>query len=413
MSMQPLIVLAVKLLWLCFYREFTAIVTVDLLSFYPNMSKIYFHKHAKKWSIDIASNGKKKTHYLSNSKKVAQTESYKLLLQNKKVSTNVSHPSNLKFQSLGNKFLMSDYMQHDIHPTSYKDYQHVLKTFFSVFGDIACTDITVDLIDIYKRFLLVEKSQGTVRGNRDGVSISRAKKHIMYLKRVINWAHERKIFSSTDFSFPAIKWDAMPSRIPVFLSEDEIRQLLNYRDCIPKYTNARSINTILQTLLIVEFMLLSGRRIQEVLKLKKQDVNFSTGLYQAKGHKTEKVDPTPKIYPLKSRLTEIIVNLTKDSGDNDFVFRDPNNKQLTPSVIGKRFKKITKNLKIKNVALKELRHSFATHMLMSGVDIKTLQELLGHASLASTEVYTHVTKAHLKRAINNPGYEKIMSLKSA
>lgn len=375
------------------------------------MPNIYKHKATGKYAIDVKIKGKpKKTFYLNADKKTAKDMAIKVLYEHG-VDGSLPHhkPDTLAFKYLADQFLKSDFMQHDIHPQSLKDYKHCLTLFCIRYPGKKCSEIDVDIITKHKRYLLKHKYQGKVL-NKHGVSLSRAKKHIMYIQRVFNWALENGIFKSSEFSFPRLKKEAPPKKLPKFLKEKDIKRLLSYPECIPPGTTERARQNILQTIQIAEFVLASGRRIQEVLKLRKKDINFSTGLYQAIGHKTEKNDPNPKVYPLKKRINNIIKPLISNASDDDYVFRDKDGNRLKTSNVGQALRRILERLGIKGIAFRELRHSFGTYMLMKGVDLKTLSELMGHATTATTEVYVHLTKEHLKKAINNPEYDKILDV---
>lgn len=369
----------------------------------PNM---YFHKASGQYAVCIA----RKTHYLGKDKAAAQAKYHQLM-----VDSNVSKQSKKKstpmpYRHLCNLFLDDDYMQHEISRFSYNDYRNTLNLFCSMFPGIKTNEIDLTVINKFKRFLLTQKDQGPIK-KKKGVSLKRAKKHIMYVKRVINWALESETLTPSAVSFPKLRREILPrKKLPVFLSRDEITRLLSYEDNIPKFCSHKARANIIRTLMVARFILCSGRRIQEVVNLKKKHFNFNTKpkTYQLIGHKTEKSDPKAKVPVLSHEAYKIIKPITDKLQDNDYVFHDENGNQLKITALSQCFKKILKKLNIKNVAFKELRHSFATHMLMCGATLKEVQEFLGHSSVKTTEIYTHVTKEHLEKAINNPEYNKIL-----
>ncbi len=373
------------------------------------MPKMYFHASSKQYAVCITTNGTQKTHYLGKDKHGAEEKYHKLMLGlTGNPSSKKSTP--IPFRRLCELFLDDDYMQHEISRFSYNDYLRTLILFCKMFPNIKTNEIDLEVISKFKRFLLTKKNQGSVK-KKNGVSLKRAKKNIMYVKRVINWALESETLLPTAVSFPKLRREIVPhNKLPVFLSRDEITALLSYKDNIPKYCNKKAKANILRTLEIARFILCSGRRIQEVVNLKKKHFNFNTKpmSYHLVGHKTEKSDPKAKVPVLSDMAYKMIKPITDILEDNDYVFHDGNGKQLKITAVAQCFKKILKNIGIKNVAFKELRHSFATHMLMCGVGLKELQELLGHASSKTTEVYIHVTMEHLATAINNPEYSKML-----
>lgn len=369
------------------------------------MPKIYKHKRAKQYAVEI----KRVTYYLGKNKTEAEIKYHQLMLANLPHKSIKEKSKPMFYRRLCELFLKDDYMQYEISRFSHDDYVRTLSLFCKMFPNIKTNEIDLTVINKFKRFLLTKKDQGSVK-KKTGVSLKRAKKNIMYVKRVINWALETETLHPSAVSFPKLRREILPrNKLPVFLSKDEINRLLSYEDNIPKSCNKKARANILRTLEVARFILCTGRRIQEVVKLKKRHFNFNTKpkSYHVIGHKTEKSDPKAKVYILGKKAYKIIKPITDKIEVGDYIFRDDAGKQLKISALSQCFKKILGSLGIKNVAFKELRHSFATHMLMSGVSLKDVQELLGHASVKTTEIYIHVTMKHLEGAIDNPEFDKL------
>jgi site-specific recombinase XerD len=370
------------------------------------MPKIYFHGASKQYVVCIS----RKTHYLGKDKKEADANYHQLMLASSKDSPSKQKSTPMPYRQLCDLFLDDDYMQHEISRFSYNDYYRTLILFCNMFPEIKTNELDATVINKFKRFLLTKKDQGPVK-KKKGVSLKRAKKNIMYVKRVINWALESETLYPSAVSFPKLRREILPrNKLPVFLSKDEITHLLSYEHNIPKFCNHKAKANILRTLKVARFILCSGRRIQEVVKLKKNHFNFNTKpmSYQLIGHKTEKSDPKAKVPVLSREAYKIIKPITDKIEDDDYIFQDDNGNQLKITALAQCFSKILKNLDIKHVAFKELRHSFATHMLMCGATLTEVQEFLGHASVKTTETYIHVTNEHLEEAINNPEYNKLL-----
>lgn len=366
------------------------------------MPKIFFHKHAKQYTVCI----NRVTHYLGKDENDAKTKYHQLMLEFQKDNHSRKSPAPMRFSKLCDLFLDDDYMQYEINRFSYQDYVRTLSLFCKMFPDLKSNEIDRIVINKFNRFLLTKKDQGQVK-NKRGVSPKRAKKHIMYIKRVLNWALENDVLRPSDFTFPKLKREVYPRKVPVFLSKDEINALMSYEKNISKFCNKKAHKNTIQTLSIIKFILSTGRRIQEVINLKKKDFDFEMNVYHVTKHKTEKADPRPKVFVLSKRAKEIIKPLADNINDKDYVFSNEDGSKLKTSALGQRLKRILKNLGIKHIAFKELRHSFATHMLMCGANLKEIQELLGHTSIKSTEVYAHVTNDYLKKAIENPLYNEM------
>lgn len=359
----------------------------------------------------IGDNGKRKPKYLhtrcsknsATDRKIAQREAINFLAER----NNSNKPNtDLLFEVLIDKFLESDYMKHDIHPHSYKVYKHCLVYFVSRHENIKCSEIDFNLLTEHKRHLLTEKYQGKVI-NKRGLSIKTAKKHIMYINRVFRWAKKTKLY--TDYTFPELDWDAAVNKDPVFLDESEVARLLSYRRNPPHINPKTNEEKRNQTFEIAHFILATGRRLPEALNLKVEHCNFQRWEYTIVKHKTTRTDPKPKVFCFNETSYNIAKRLSLLSRPGDYVFRDEYGKQLKTSVIGKRLKKELSRLGIKNVAFKELRHTCATHLYLSGEDIRAIQEHLGHRSIKTTEIYTHITKDRMRKSISNPNFEKMLN----
>lgn len=177
-----------------------------------------------------------------------------------------------------------------------------------------------------------------------------------------------------------------PKRIPEVLTKDETIAILN-RISNPKHR------------LLIETIYGCGLRVSEAAKLKKQDIRFEEGilyLRQAKGRK-DRVVMLPKAiaYRLKSYIDA-------RSDNNPYVFDSARGGHITIRTIQCILKSAVKKARItKNVHVHTLRHSYATHLLENGTDIRVIQRLLGHNDVRTTEIYTHISNAFIK-TVNSP-----------
>jgi len=179
-----------------------------------------------------------------------------------------------------------------------------------------------------------------------------------------------------------IKRPKRERKIPAVLTKDEVIRLIN---ALP---NKKSK-------LMISLIYACGFRISELLNLKVNDLNFEemTGyVRQAKGKK-DRVFNIPK-FLLKSLKKQV---LNQQESNQEYLFTGPNGK-LTDRNLQKIVRIATKKAGIeKEVHPHTLRHSFATHLLENGVDIRKIQELLGHADLSTTQIYTHISTEELKK----------------
>ena len=163
------------------------------------------------------------------------------------------------------------------------------------------------------------------------------------------------------------------SRLPVVLSKKEIESMI----ISTKNLNHR---------LIIQVLYSSGLRVSEVCNLKWEDVDFKRNLIhikQGKGNKDRMVMLSPKV---KKGLKSL--DLSKDG----FVFKTLRGGKYSIRSVQEIVQKAAVKSGLKKVNPHMLRHSFATHLLESGIDIRYIQKLLGHSKLETTSIYTHVAK---------------------
>ena len=174
-------------------------------------------------------------------------------------------------------------------------------------------------------------------------------------------------------------------RLPVILSRDEINRLIN----LIKNNKYR---------LMVSIAYGAGLRVSEVIDLKIKDVNLdelTIHIKQAKGQKD-------RITIIPEKLKQDISSLVNLRDKDDYVFASERGGKLTARTAQIIFEKALAGAGIqKEATFHSLRHSFATHLLENGVDVRYVQELLGHANIRTTQIYTHVTNPAI-RNIKSP-----------
>ncbi len=149
---------------------------------------------------------------------------------------------------------------------------------------------------------------------------------------------------------------------------------------------------------LLELIYGSGLRVSELLDLKISDIHLLEGYVRVlgKGNKEREVPlgemsiQALRLYLTKSRNQLTISNI-------DYLFLNQDGKRLSRQGFFKILRKIARTAGIeRDVSPHTLRHSFATHLLEAGVDLRTLQELLGHEDIQTTQIYTHISQKHLK-----------------
>lgn len=192
-----------------------------------------------------------------------------------------------------------------------------------------------------------------------------------------------KIDSSVVDCIPAPK---VNRKLPMVLREDQVVKLL-------KITEALSTRDSL----IFELMYFTGMRVSEVVNLEWNDVLFSQELLSIRNSKGGKNRLIPLMNPLKDKLLKY-ENLDRKGA----VFKNNRGTKLSVRFVQKLFKAKIKDSGLNIKATPHtMRHSFATHLLMNGANLRAIQELLGHSSLSTTQRYTQLdAKALLKEYVN-------------
>lgn len=183
--------------------------------------------------------------------------------------------------------------------------------------------------------------------------------------------------------------------LPKTLSIEEIDKLLDIKLNNPfSYRNKA----------MLELMYSSGLRVSELVNVKIHDIDTSNCIIRimGKGAK-ERIVPLGDyaINYIELYLKEYREKLTKKEL-NDYLFLNNHGKKMTRQGFFKILKQIAKEKNIKTeFSPHTLRHSFATHLLNGGADLRSIQEMLGHESISTTQIYTHVSKEKLKENYNN------------
>lgn len=183
----------------------------------------------------------------------------------------------------------------------------------------------------------------------------------------------------------------LEKKIPSFLDSEEVNRIL-------KAPNLRDVHGI-RDRAILEVMYASGLRVTEAATLKLSDINADVGFVKCKGKGSkERIVPLGRVALdfLQKYLNEARPKLLNKKVSIT-LFLAQGGRPLSRQSIWKMIKKAVKDAGIKKrVSPHTLRHSFATHLLERGADLRSVQEMLGHASIITTQVYTHVNKTRLK-----------------
>ena len=174
-------------------------------------------------------------------------------------------------------------------------------------------------------------------------------------------------------------------RLPVFIEEDQIESLLNEVQFDEGFVGQRNK-------LIIELFYVTGIRLSELINIKISDVDFNNQSIKVLGKRNKE-----RIIPLSFNIVNDLNLFIQNNNKNKYLFTNLKGEKLYNKLV---YRLVNKYIgKISSVNKKSphiLRHTFATHMLNNGADINAIKELLGHANLSATQVYTHNTIEKLK-----------------
>lgn len=185
----------------------------------------------------------------------------------------------------------------------------------------------------------------------------------------------------------AIRTPRLEKFLPDVLTVSEIEGIIT-RISGKKPRDARN-------LAIIELLYGGGLRISELINLRVRDVNLKIGFVKCLGKRGRE-----RIVPVGKKALDAVKNYisARVFSDNDFLFLNPSGAKFSRTGIWKIIKKLCLNAGLTHcITPHTFRHSFATHILQNGADIRVVQELLGHASITTTQIYTHITQKELKR----------------
>lgn len=178
--------------------------------------------------------------------------------------------------------------------------------------------------------------------------------------------------------------------LPKFLNQTDVEELLSAPDV--------STETGLRDKAILELMYASGLRVSEVVDLQMSNIDLDAGILtcKGKGSKTRRV-PVGKsaVEWLKCYL---IARRKKENIEVQNIFVGSKGNPITRQIIFSFIKEYAGKIGLEDVSPHTLRHSFATHLIQNRADIRSVQQMLGHADISTTQIYTHITDTHLRKS---------------
>lgn len=286
-------------------------------------------------------------------------------------------------------------------------YKKDLEELFDFLKDIKIEEITTKDLKKYLEFLY-----------KNGVATSTMARHISAIKQFFNFLQLENIITENPASL--LDHPKIQAHIPEILTEKEIEKLL---DTAKKDKS----NYGIQLYTMLELLYATGLRISELVEMKISDIQKkyrNDGLYtiddfliiNGKGNKERliPINKTAKDALIKYiNLRESLLNgkksewlwttmatFSKDKKDTKVIFKKDNHIARQIFALNLKQLAIESNINPEKVHPHILRHSFASHILQRGADLRVVQELLGHSDISTTQIYTHIADEKLKKIVN-------------
>ena len=267
------------------------------------------------------------------------------------------------------------------------NYSHYLTRLVDFAGDVTIDEVTPDLIRKWRLWL---NDLGSDRSDELGKATQNY--HLIALRNFLKYCHKRDIAA---MSADQIELAKVARTKVTFLDKDELERLL-------EQPNTQEIAG-LRDRAILELLYSSGLRVSELVSLDTAHINLKRREFTVRG-KGQKDRPV-FISQQAADWVQLYIDTREDAlpalfisyGGKAATNTTGNYRRLTPRSIQRMVARYALLAGItKHVSPHSLRHSFATDLLMNGADIRSVQAMLGHSNIATTQIYTHVTDPHLK-----------------
>ena len=207
-------------------------------------------------------------------------------------------------------------------------------------------------------------------------------RRISTLRTFYNYLVDENIIENNVFH--NVKNPKLEKKLPNYLNYNEMEELLESIDI--------STTEGLEKRLLIEMFYSTGCRVSEMINVKISDIDFTNKTIRIMGKGSKE-----RIVYFGDYASKYLDNYLSKVKCDKYLFTNKKGEKLTVNEVEQIVKDIMKHISIKtHVTPHTLRHTFATHLLNNGADIKTVQELLGHANLSTTGIYTHISSDRLK-----------------
>lgn len=336
------------------------------------MATIRFDKKRKRYFIDYHKNGRRQRKFVGASRPVAKSalEAIERELAAERFNTPLE---DMVLSKAIERYLSYCATNNTGKWTDRKRYI-LLQSFLPFAGDRKLSEINARMIEDYKSHRINAIKDISV--NQD----------LQVLKGFFNKCIEWGYLGQNPGKFVR-KLKVKESKLPRYLSEEEIKTLLEA--CSPRLYPI--VCTLLET----------GMRISELVNLRWEDIDFKRHTIKIESKKDWHTKSyRPRMVTVRQKLIDLLKTLPKKG---DYVFANANGEKFANNLHRLWYKTI-KKIALKNVTLHTLRHTYASHLVMKGVPLATVKELLGHADIKTTMIYSHLSPEHLKDAVEKLPY---------
>lgn len=279
----------------------------------------------------------------------------------------------IKFEDLINKFIEHITVEKNLSLNTSISYRNDVLKFIKYINSKKVNFMKINE-EIYTDFLLYLK--------KNGYSASSICRIVSSIRNFYKFMVAKGYIKKTEFEIETPK---IEKKLPEFLTEEEVEKILSLSNITRQH---------LRNLAILELFYSSGLRISELCNLKIEDFNFEKGFIKVKGKGGRE-----RLALVNNIAIGLIKRYLSENKKRkcEYVFVNNRGERISRQSIWKIVKKYAKYAGLeKNVTPHTFRHSFATHLLSAGMDLRFVQELLGHKSIATTEIYTHLNKRKIK-----------------
>jgi integrase len=332
------------------------------------------YRRAKAWYIDYSFNGRRVRKRIGPSREEA-VEILKRINRRitKGITTGLDNQSFLLFEKLCDEYLT--FSKANKAKNSHRRDQVSINNLLNTFRGRLITEITAHELERYKN------------KRRDKVKPATVNRELTCIKHMLTKALDWKLVKENPFKSVKL-FKEPPGRIR-YLTEDEIKTLL---DCCANHVKP-----------IVILALNTGMRKGEIMNIRWSDIDMVNRMIKI----TDSKNNESRYVPINDTLFAILLKLENSTSKDTALFLKKNGKPI--KYINNGFYNAMKRAKIENFRFHDLRHTFASHLVMKGVDIRIIQQLLGHKTLAMTMRYSHVSNEAMKTAVDKLNLAGIMT----